>query len=138
MKINIAGVHSPSEKQRNVGIHGSVNLELVSPDGTVIARLNGITVRESKAGNKFMSPPAFKITGKDGNDKWLQHYNLFPLGSDDATNVIQRESLNQLTQEVLRMLEGGGSNHNSESSASPAPAPRAAASPSSNDAEPWN
>ena len=137
MKINIAGVHAPTEKQRNVGIHGSVNLELSSPDGTVIARLNGITVRESKSGNKFMSPPAFKITGKDGNDKWLQHYNLFPLGADDATNTTQRESLNQLTQEVLRMLDGAGDN-SSQSSPKSAPVTQGSVNPSNNDSEPWN
>jgi hypothetical protein len=135
MKINIAGVHAPTEKQRNVGIHGSVNLELASPDGTVIARLNGITVRESKAGNKFMSPPAFKITGKDGNDKWLQHYNLFPLGNDESDNTTQRDNLNKLTQEVLRMLNDAG---NGQSSPQSAPVTQGSVNPSSNDSEPWN
>ena len=136
MKINIAGVHAPTEKQRNVGIHGSVNLELSSPDGTVIARLNGITVRESKAGNKFMSPPAFKITGKDGNDKWLQHYNLFPLGNDESNNTAQRDSLNKLTQEVLRMLDGAGGN-NSQNSAQSTPVTQSSVNPT-NDSEPWS
>jgi hypothetical protein len=136
MKINIAGVHAPTEKQRNVGIHGSVNLELSSPDGTVIARLNGITVRESKAGNKFMSPPAFKIVGKDGSDKWLQHYNLFPLGNDESNNIVQKDSLNKLTQEVLRMLDGAGSK-NSQSSAQSTPVTQGSVNPA-NETEPWN
>lgn len=133
MKINIVGVNAPTEKQRSVGIHGSVNLELAGTDGSVIARLNGITVRQSKSGNKFMSPPAFKITGKDGADKWLQHFNLFPLSGDEGTNAVQKENLNKLTQEVLRMLDGN--NNGQQQASSPAPV---AQNTASSDAEPWS
>jgi hypothetical protein len=132
MNIKITGVFSPSQKQTAAGIHGSVNLELVSTEGVTVTRLNGITVRQSKSGNKFLSPPAFRITGKDGEDRWLQHYNLFPLGDNDEVNASQKDSLKKLTEEILRMLATKDNSNRAEEKA-----PAAVSSKPSNDSEPW-
>jgi len=104
MKVNISGVYAPSPKQKAAGIHGAASVEVVSDDGYIITRLSGITVRESKTGNKFLSMPSFKISGKDG-DKWLKHFNLFPLSDDNDYNNAQKESMAKFTNEILRLLE---------------------------------
>jgi len=127
MKVNISGVFTPSPKQTAAGIHGAASVEVVSDEGFVIARLSGITVRESKAGSKFLSMPSFKISGKDG-DKWLKHFNLFPLGEDADYNNAQKESMSKFTNEILRLLEEKSSGNNQ-------PAPTKTATTA--DAEPW-
>jgi hypothetical protein len=137
MKINISGVFPPTQKQKAVGIHGAASVELVSDESFVVARLSGITVRESKAGNKFLSMPSFKITGKDGgDDKWLKHFNLFPLGEDADYNNSQKESLSKLTQEILRLLEEKKSSYNDTRNNNPQDKQVSTSSPQK-EAEPW-
>jgi len=132
MNINIAGVYTPSPKQLNVGIHGSVNLEIVSDEGFALARLNGITVRKSKAGSQFLSMPSFKVTGKEG-DKWLKHFALFPFGDDSDYNNKQKENLAKLTHEVLRLISQKTDSLNNSSKASTADQQVS----TSSEAEPW-
>mgnify|MGYP003147717278 CR=1 FL=1 len=127
MKINISGVFTPSPKQIAAGIYGAASVEVVSDDGFVIARLSGITVRESKTGSKFLSMPSFKISGKDG-DKWLKHFNLFPLAEDADYNNAQKESMSKFTNEILRLLEEKSSGNNQ-------PVPTKTITTA--DAEPW-
>ena len=132
MKINISGVFPPTQKQKSAGIHGAASVEIVSDESYVIARLSGITVRESKTGNKFLSMPSFKVAGKDGgDDRWLKHFNIFPLGEDADYNNSQKESMSKLANEVLRLLDekmSGNSNNKSEQVSAGAP---------QKDAEPW-
>ena len=128
MKVNISGVFTPSPKQKAAGIYGAASVEVISDEGFVIARLSGVTVRESKTGNKFLSMPSFKVSGKDG-DRWLKHYNLFPLGEDADYNNSQKESMAKFTNEILRLLEEKSSGNTEQEPA--------AATKNSTDAEPW-
>lgn len=128
MKLNISGVFTPSQKQKSVGIHGSASVEIVSDEGAVVARLSGITVRESKTGNKFLSMPSFKVSGKEG-DKWLKHFNLFPLGEDADYNNSQKEGMAKFTNEVLRLLDEKSSGNNEPD--------QPAKTTSTSQAEPW-
>lgn len=105
MQIKILDVLTPTEKQKNSGIYGTVNLG-IEHDGVMIARLSGITVRKSGQGSMFLSEPSYSV-GDGENKKWYKHYNLYP-GPRGDEGASQREAKDKVTTEVLRILENGG------------------------------
>lgn len=55
MDIKIIDVIAPSEKQKENNILGTVNLEIVTPNGNTIAKLMGLTVRKNQKGERFLA-----------------------------------------------------------------------------------
>ena len=108
MKINIADVIPPTEKQVASNIHGTVNLSISAEDGTPVVRLNGISVRKAKDGNMFLAMPTYRI-GSGPKPSYYPHFKLFPGKRDDtAFNEAQRARSDELTATVLKKLKEGG------------------------------
>lgn len=130
--INILDVIPPSEKQAGAGIHGTVNLEITGPDGTPVCKLNGIAVRKTKDGSsRFLGEPSYPVT-RDGDTKYYRHFQMFPRRKDDEDfNNAQRAANDALTEEVLRLLDGGGTKQRAQG-ATAAPAGNAPATK-----DPW-
>jgi len=132
MEYKIIDVIPPSEKQENAGIHGTVNLEIVS-DGVVLTRMSGVSVRKSKKGDRFLSEPSYPV-GEGEQRKWYKHFHLFP-GPGGEEGQQQRDSRDALTAEVIRVLDNGGTrrkrNGDENNSSQPAPARQPAAN------DPW-
>lgn len=127
MEFKILDVFTPSEKQKSAGIHGTVNFEIVN-DGATLVRLSGATLRQSKDGNFFLSEPSFSI-GQGSDQKWLKHYQIYP-GTGDESNQAQRSSRDSLTEEVVRILQQGGTRRQNNGGSAPqqsSPAPTASA-----------
>ena len=104
--IKILDVRTPSQKQKQSGIEGTVNLGIVDTDGTVIVRLSGITMRRSKAGALFLSEPSYSV-GTGAETKWWKHFNLYPITSDSDGDS-QKSKKSTLTDEIVSILESGG------------------------------
>lgn len=134
MNIKICDVFAPSDKQLNVGIHGTVNLEIIGDNGNAIVRLNGIAVRKNgKDGSRFLAEPSYKVT-KDGVDKYWSHFKVYPGKKDDQSyNESQRNESDALINEILRVLDNGGTKQDNGNSA-----PQAVASTTSKDNEIWD
>lgn len=135
MKINILDVIPPSEKQLKAGMLGTVNLAIAADSGELLARLNGFTVRANKSdGSKFLSEPSFKV-GEGDTAKYLKHFSLFPLSGDAAIDRVQKEKMSALTQEVLRILDTGGTRRERKDSSAPT---QARSEPVVNTKSPWD
>ncbi len=139
MNVKILEVIPPSEKQTQSNIHGTVNLMIEADNGTPVVRLSGITVRKDKSGNSFLSMPSYKV-GTDKDAKYYNHFQLFPLINDnEEASSSQKDRLNALTQEVVRIVANGGTKRtNNTPTAKTAPvAASIPAKPISNNKSPW-
>lgn len=140
MNIKIVEVIGPSDKQKAAGILGSVNLAITDDNDVQVVYLRGIGIRSTKDGkSRFLSPPSYKMT-RDGQDKYVPHFKIFPFGEDETLNKTQRDRMNQLTDDVLRALDKGhtrsaGDNPTASTPAAPQPAPQAAPAGAT---EPWS
>jgi len=136
MKINITDVFVPSENQVKANIHGTVNLEIVDDNGTTITKLSGICVRKNtKDGTFFLAPPSY-MHEKNGEKKYNNHFSLFPFkqgDGNDTYNKGQKDALNTLTADVVRVLSKGGTSNKSSAAKTPPPA---ASTPAKSN-EPW-
>jgi hypothetical protein len=132
MKIRISQVIPPTQNQINAGILGTVNLEIDGDGGNVVVKLNGFTVRKNKtSGERFLSEPSYKVE-KNEEARYYNHYKMFPgVKDDDATTSAQRDKMDKLVTEVLRILDAGGT----QKPAQPAAQPAAAAASTGKD--PW-
>lgn len=139
MEIKIIDVTPPSEKQIKSNIHGTINV-MVSSEGIPITRLNGITIRRDSKGNSFLSMPSYKV-GEGDNAKYYNHFNLFPLDKgNEALSNDQKNRLNALTQEALRIVANGGTkrpNTQAQPVKQDAPVPAKAPAASSSKKNPW-
>lgn len=137
--IQIVDVIAPSENQIKSNILGTVNLMIVGQDSLPIARLNGLTVRKNKEGKRFLAAPSYPV-GEGDKKQWYNHFTLFPTKTDDDSfNNKQRATMDVLTEEVLRILDTGGTRKRGPSSGKPqataaAPAPSVATSKK----DPWS
>jgi hypothetical protein len=127
MEIKILDVLTPSDKQKNSGILGTINLGIVN-DGVMITKLHGLTVRKSKSGNYFLSEPSYPV-GEGDNKNWYKHFTLYP-GPAGPEGQSQRDSKDALTKEVIRILENGGTKRKEATGAVASTAPKAA--------DPWD
>lgn len=133
MDIKIADVIAPSPAQVKKNIFGTINIEICADDGTTVVRLNGITVKKSKDGTRFLAMPSFKI-GQEDNEKWLHHYTLFPNKNDDSPlTQKQRARMDKLTIDAMRLLDSGGTKRTDNTAK-----PTAAASTTTKKQEPWD
>jgi hypothetical protein len=135
MKINISQVFTPSPNQTAKGILGTANLAILDDEGNPVAYLNGMTVRRTKDGkNRFLSMPSYAIK-KEGETQYRNHFALFPSGKEDSSRQAQRARMDSLTNDVLRILDNGGTHKkdfgNAPTAANPTPPPVPPA------AEPW-
>jgi hypothetical protein len=138
MDIKIIDVIAPSEKQKENNILGTVNLEIVTPNGNTIAKLMGLTVRKNQKGERFLASPSYKVSGKDG-DKWYNHFSIFPpKGEDQTYNDSQRKLQQQVTDEVLRSLDNGGTKRNNTAPQGSKPAATSSAAAPKTDRRPWD
>lgn len=138
MDIKIVDVIAPSDKQKANNILGTVNLEIVTPNGNTIAKLMGLTVRKNQKGERFLASPSYKVEGKDG-DKWYNHFSIFPpKGEDQTYNDSQRKLQQQLTDEVLRVLDNGGMKRDKTSSSSKPAAAATSSAPAKTEKRPWD
>ena len=137
MQINISDVFTPSDKQQSVGIHGTINLEVIGDNGHSIVKLNGISIRKnSKDGSRFLAEPSYKVT-KNGQDNYWSHFKMYPGKKDDQPyNESQRSQSDALTTEILRILDDGGTRVNENKPSNTATTAPAAASTTSNN--PWD
>jgi hypothetical protein len=136
MEIKIIDVMTPSQAQAKNNILGSVTLEITADDNTPIVRLTGITVKKSKDGNRFLSMPSFKV-GQADKERWLNHYSIFPGKADDSElSQKQRKRMDKLTQDVLRVLDSGGTKQRTETY--PKQNNSTASASSSKKTEPWD
>lgn len=138
MKINIKDVFTPSDKQKSVGIHGTVNLEVVADNGHVIIAANGISVRKNgNDGSRFLAEPSYKVQKEGEEAKYWSHFRLYPGKKDDQPyNESQRAESDTLTTEILRMLDAGGTKQAQTSPSTTSAAPATASSTPSNN--PWD
>ena len=135
MEIKIADVVTPSPAQAAKNILGTVAVEVCADDGSVIARLNGITVRKAKDGTRFLAMPSYQI-GEGDNKKYLNHYTIFPGKSDDSdTSKKQRARIDKLATDAIRLLDSGGTRIRGQAPAMAAPAKTASATSKK---EPWD
>jgi len=112
MNIKITDATCPSEKQIKSNIHGTVNIMVLSDDNTPVVRLSGITLRKDKNGNSFLSMPSYKV-GEGEEAKYYNHFSLFPLDKNDQSlSDSQKQRLEALTSEVVRILANGGTRVN--------------------------
>lgn len=112
-KFKIHSVTPPSNEQVKVGILGTVEIHIVdAKDERVFIRLPQIMVRQAKAsGDRFLSTPSKKV-----GEKYYNYFDIFPLrrgkNPNDNThaeyNEGQKGNMSKLTQEVLRILDNGG------------------------------
>jgi len=123
-KISIHSVTTPSDAQKNSGILGTVQLDIIDPnDNRVFFSLPGIMVRKSKKGDRFLSPPSKKV-GDGKEARYFNYFNVFPLKrtsreSDPSItqyNEEQKANMSKLTQEVLRILDNGGTRQTANTS----------------------
>jgi hypothetical protein len=137
MQIKISHVYTPSEKQNSAGILGTVNLAIHDEGNNPVVYLNGLTVRRSKSGDRFLSAPSYSI-GEGEAKKWRTHFSLFPFTKASEDNSAQKNRMDSLTKEVLRVLDAGGTSRDTPP-ATVAPTiaePTAAATSSSQN--PWD
>ncbi len=134
MEIKIVDVMTPSPAQTQNNILGTVAVEILADDGSVIVRLNGLTVRKAKDGTKFLAMPSFQV-GKEGNEKWLNHFKLFP-GNNDESDLSkkQRARMDKVATDAIRILENGGTRQRNTGAPASAKAPVAAGKKK----EPWD
>lgn len=137
INIKVVDVFTPSDKQQSVGIHGTVNLEIVGDNGHTIIKANGISIRKnSKDGSRFLAEPSYKVT-KDGADKYWSHFKMYPGKKDDQSyNESQRAESDKLNAEILRILDAGGTRANESKPSNTATTAPAATSTASNN--PWD
>jgi len=124
MKINILDVITPSDRQKQSGILGTVNLEMTNDNGQPIAKLNGLTIRANKqTGERFLSEPSYKVEKQGQAATYYKHFQLYPWKRDDGDTVInaQKASNDKLTAEVVRLLDAGGTKGNKPAAAKTAP-----------------
>ena len=133
MDIKIADVMTPTEAQNKNNILGIVAIEIVADDGSVLVKLNGITVRKAKDGTRFLAMPSYKI-GKEGQEKWLNYYKMFPSEGDESEmSKKQRSRMDKLAQDAMRILDNGGTRQRTANTPTPV-----AAAKTSNKKEPWD
>ena len=138
INIKVTDVFTPSDKQQSVGIHGTVNLEVVGDNGHTIIKANGISIRKNgNDGSRFLAEPSYKVS-KDGQDKYWSHFKMYPGKKDDHPyNEAQRAESDKLNAEVLRILDAGGSRQNQDKPTTTATAAPAAATSTPNN-NPWD
>lgn len=139
MNVKILEVIPPSDKQTQSNIHGTVNLMIEADNGTPVVRLSGITVRKDKSGNSFLSMPSYKV-GDNKEAKYYNHFQLFPLINDnEEASSNQKDRLNALTQEVVRLVASGGTKRTSNTPpAKTAPVTASAPAKTTNNSKsPW-
>lgn len=119
MKIN--GVYTPSDKQKEKGIGGTVNLSIVDDNDRVLTQLNGIMIRQSKEGNRFLAAPGYSIADdpQTGQKRYRNHFKLFPLSDNEQDNATQKERMASLTAEVTKILDAGGTPKSSDNTTAP-------------------
>lgn len=143
MNIQIVDVIPPSEAQVKSNILGTVNLMIVGEDNMPIARLNGLTVRRNKQEKRFLAAPSYPV-GEGEKKQWYNHYTMFPTKTDDDSfNNKQRATMDTLTEEVLRVLDSGGTRKQKPSGGGGGQAKPQAVAPTSSSAgsktkDPWN
>lgn len=136
MDVKIIDVFTPSEAQTKKNIFGNVNLEIVSADGTLVARLTGIALRKTKSQDYFLSMPSYEFT-KDGEKQYRKHFDIFPFkaGEDNKDfNNKQKERTKALTDEVVRIVSKGGTKRQNQQGA---PTPTSSAPAAKPSREPW-
>jgi hypothetical protein len=133
MKIKISQVFTPSDLQKAKGIMGTANLAIVDGDDNPIVYLNGMTVRRTKDGKqRFLSMPSYSIQ-KGGETQYRNHFSMFPSSKESESRDAQRARMDSLTNDVLRILDNGGTHPNSKPAAPAAPATATATTPSWDD-----
>lgn len=97
-----------------------MNLEICEDNGIGVVRLSGLTIKARKSdGERFLSAPSQKMP--DG--KYKSHFDIFGFRKDDeAYNTKQKASTNDLTTEVLRILDAGGTQRRAPAGAAAVPA----------------
>jgi len=103
MQLNIRDVFAGTQNQINVGIYGTVVLEIVGNDNMPIMTVSNITIRKNKNGEMFLSMPSIK-----SGEKYYNIVDLFRLSDNEATNTTQKAARAELTKEILRLLDAGG------------------------------
>lgn len=103
MQLKIKDVIVPSENQIKVGILGTVSIEIIGANNLPVVTVSNITVRKNKNSEMFLSMPSYK-----NGEKYYNYVDLFRLSDDEATNNTQKNLRAELTKEVLRILESGG------------------------------
>ena len=142
MNVHITDVFTPSEAQLKNNIHGNINLEMISADGTVTARLSGITLRKTKTdGSFFLSMPSYEVK-KGEEKKYWNHFTVFPLKVGDENkeyNNKQKDRMRLLTEEIVRLVKNGGTKRGVPATAPVAASrtPASAPAPTNKGAEPW-
>lgn len=142
MNIKITDVFVATEKQKASGILGTVNLGIHSEDGTIVARLNGITVRNGEKG-QFLAMPSWK-QGEGAEAKYRNHFQVFPFEHENEEfNNKQKTRMDLLLKEVNRIISNGGTskpklpaNSAPKVTQSAPVAPKAA--PAKANEDPWN
>jgi len=136
MNVNIVDVFAPSEAQVKKNILGNANLEVVSADGILVVRLSGLTLRKTKNGDYFLSPPSYDYL-KNGEKMYRKHYDLFPfkMGEENKEfNNNQKQRSKAITDEIVRLVNNGGTKRTGSSSG---PTTQATSSTKPKASEPW-
>lgn len=115
MQLKIKDVLVPTDNQTKAGIHGSVTIEITGTDNMPIVTVNNITVKKNKNGEMFLSMPAYK-----NGDKYYNYVDLFKLSDNEANNETQKKLRSELTKEVIRILEAGGTKRPAKTNTPPA------------------
>lgn len=103
-QIKITGVYTPSEAQKAARIMGTASFCIVDDDGNDMVYLNGVKILEKKDGSaRFLSMPSYKV-----GDNWRSHFRIFPSGPKSESRDAQRGRMDSITEEVLRILDSGG------------------------------
>jgi hypothetical protein len=114
MQLKIKEVFTPSDNQIKAGIYGTVCIEILdSTNNLPVITVYNILVRKNKNGEMFLSMPATK-----NGEKYYNIVDLFKLGEDEKGNETQKSLRSNLTQEVLRILNSGGTKKPAQMSAS--------------------
>lgn len=110
-KIEVENVRPAfSDKQREIGILGTFNINFVAGDGTTVLQIKEATLRTSKAGVDYICPPFRTYRPKNAErDSRVYHWWLYP----DTENSQRDQNMKPLIDKVKQELSSQGSNNSS-------------------------